>query len=97
MHEITTRPEEEGTEPGGEQLDGVLFAMPNHVSLCIQVDNMRELIRALALMITGDSAIFQPLDPLGRTVDSIAEGDVKVGHLPVVLDVAVRGSFKLVF
>ena len=81
MHEVTAGPEEEGTEPGRKQFNGVFFAMPIHVSLCIQVDNVRGLIRALALVITGDSAIFRPLDPLGGTVDSITEGNVEVGFL----------------
>ena len=97
MHEVAVGPKEEGAEPGREQLNGVFFAMPNHVSLCIQVDNMRGLIRALALVITSNSAVFQPLDPFGGPVDSIAEGNVKVGHSPVVLDVAIRGSFELIF
>ena len=97
VHEVAAGPKKEGTEPGGEQFDGVFLTMPNHIRLCIQINNMRGLIRALALMITGDSAIFQPLDPLGQTVDSITEGDIKVGYLPIVFNIAVRGPFKHVF
>ena len=84
-------------EPGRERFNGVFFTMPNCVSLCIQVDNVRGLIRALALMITSNSAVFQPLDPLSRVVDSIAKGNIEVGYSPVVLDVAIRGSFECVF
>ena len=41
VHEVTAGPKKEGAEPGGNWFNGVLLAMPNHVSLCIQVDNMR--------------------------------------------------------
>jgi hypothetical protein len=97
VHKVTARPKEEDMKPSREWFDGVFLAMPNCVSLHIQIDNMRGLIRALALMVTCDPAIFQPLDPLGRMVDSISEGNVEVGYLPIILDVAIRGSFKLVF
>ena len=97
VHEITTWPKEEGAKAGREWLNGVFFAMPNHVSLCKQIDNIRGLNRALALMITGDSAIFQPFDPFGGTVDPVAKGDVEVGYLPVILDVAVGGPVECTF
>ena len=42
VHEVTAGPNKEGTEPGGEQFNGVFLAMPNHVSLRIQVNNVRE-------------------------------------------------------
>ena len=97
VHEVAAGPKEEGTEPGGEWFNGVFFAMPNCVSLCIQINSVRGLIRALALMVTSDSAIFQPLDPLGRVVDSVTEGNVEVGYSPVIFDVAIWGPFKCVF
>ena len=97
VHEVTAGPNEEGAEPGGERFDGVFLAMPNRVSLHIQVNNVRGLIRALLLVESGDPSIFQLLDPLGWFEDSIAKGDVKVGHPPVILDVPVGGSLKYVF
>ena len=97
MYEVTGGPEEEGVEPSREQFNGVFFAMPNHVSLHIQVDNVRGLIRALTLVVTSDSAIFQPLDPLGGMVNSITKGNVEVRHSPIVLDIAVGGLLELVF
>ena len=97
MCKVATGPKKEGAEPGRDRFDGVFFAMPNHISLCIQINNIWGLIRALALMITGDPAIFQPLDPFGRAVDSIAQGDVEVGDVSLVGNVAIRGSFELIF
>ena len=97
VHKVATRPEEEGAEPSGEWFNGVFFAMPNCVSLRIQVHNMRGLIRALALMVTGDPAVFQSLDPLGRMVDSITKGNVEVGHSSIIGDIAVGGPVELVF
>ena len=97
VHEVTARPNEEGTEPGGEWFDGVLLAMPNCVSLHIQVDNVRGLIRALLLMEPGNPSVFQLLDPSGQFEDPISKGDVEVGHPPVVLDVPVGGSLEYVF
>ena len=35
VHKVPAGPDEEGAEPGGEQLNGVFLAMPNHVSLRI--------------------------------------------------------------
>ena len=84
-------------EPCEEWFNGVFFTMPNCVSLSMQVDNMRELIRAPALVIAGNSAVFQPLDPFGRTVDSITEGNKEVGYLPVIVDVAIGGSVECIF
>jgi hypothetical protein len=97
VHKVAARPKEEGMEPCGEWFNGVFFTMPNCVSLHIQIHNVRGLIRALALMITSDSAIFQPLDPLGRTVDSVAEGNVEVGYSPIIFDIAIGGSVEHVF
>ena len=54
---------------------------------------MRGLIRALVFMIPSDSSVVQFLDPLGWAEDPIAEGNVKVGDLSIVLLVAIRGSF----
>ena len=96
VHKIAAGPNEEGTEPSGERLNGVFFTMSDHVSLCIQVDNVRGLIRALAIVITSDPAIFQPLDPFGRAEDSIANGNVEVGHPSVILGVAIRGSVECI-
>ena len=45
----------------------------------------------------GNSTVFQLLDPLCWFKDPVAKGDEEVGHLPVILDVPVRGSFKYVF
>ena len=45
----------------------------------------------------SDLPIFQLFDPLGQFEDSIAEGDVKVGHLPVVLDISIGSPFKYIF
>ena len=67
--------------------------MPNHVSLCIEVNNVWGLIRALAFMETGNSAIIQPLDPLHRMMDSVTQGNIELGYLSVIDDVAVGGSF----
>ena len=97
VHEIAAGPNKEGAEPSGEQFDRVLFAMPHRVSLCIQVDNMRGLIRALGLVISGDPSIIQPFDPFGWVEDSIAKGNVEVGDLSVVFLIAVGRSVKYIF
>ena len=97
VHEVAAGPNEEGAEPGREQFDGIFLAMPNCVSLRIQVDNVRGLIGALLLMVPGDSSIFQLLDPLGWAKDPITEGDVEVGHPPIILNVPIGGSFEYVF
>ena len=97
MHEVTAGPNEEGVEPSGEQFNGVFLTMPNRVSLRIQVDNVRGLIRALLLMESGDPSIFQLLDPFGQFKDPISKGDVKVGHPTIVLDVPIGGSLEYVF
>ena len=96
VHKIAAGPNEEGAEPSGERLNGVFFAMSDHVSLCIQVDNVRGLGRALALVITGDPAIFQPLNPFGRAEDPIANGNVEVGHPSIILGVAIGGSVECI-
>ena len=97
VHEVTARPDEEGVEPGRKWFDGVFLAMTNCVSLRIQVDNVRGLIRALLFMESGDPSIFQLLDPPGRFEDSITKGSIKVGHLPVILDVSIGGLLKYIF
>ena len=96
VHEVTAGPDEEGTEPGREWFDGVFLTMPNCVSLRIQVDNMRELIRALFLMESGNPSIFQLLDPFSQFEDPISKGDVEMGRLPIVLNVPIGGSLKYV-
>jgi hypothetical protein len=96
VHEVAAGPQEKGAEPGGNQFNRVFLAMPHCVSLCIQVDNVRGLIRALSVMVTGNSAIFQPFDPFGRVEDSITDGDVEVRYLPIILDITIGGSIKRV-
>ena len=68
--------------------------MPNGVSLCIEVNNVGGLIWALAVVITGDSAIFQPFDPFGRTEDFIVQGNVELGNLSIVDNKVLRGLLK---
>ena len=97
MHQVTARPDEDGMEPGREWFDGIFLTMPNRLSLHIQVDNVRGLIRALLLMVSGDSSILQLLDPLGWSEDSIAKGNVEVGHPPIVFNVSVGFSFIYIF
>jgi hypothetical protein len=97
VHEVTAGPDEEGAEPGGERFDGVFLAMPNRVSLRIQVDNMRGLIRALLLVESGDPSVLQFLDPFGQFEDSVSKGNVEVGHPPVVLNVSIGGSLEYIF
>ena len=53
VYEVAAGPNEEGVEPGGEWFDGILFTMPNRVSLCIQIDNVRGLILLPALRMPG--------------------------------------------
>ena len=65
--------------------------MPNHVSLHIEINNIWGLIGALSLVETHNPAIIQPFNPLGWAVDSITQGNVKLGYLPI------RGSLELVF
>jgi hypothetical protein len=48
-------------------------------------------------MESSNLPIFQLLDPLGRFEDSVTEGNVEVGHSPIVLDIPIGGSFKYVF
>ena len=97
VYEVTAWPDEEGTEPGGEWFNGVFFAMPNRVSLCIQIDNIRGLIRALLLMEPGNLTVFDLFDPLCRLEDSVAQGNEEVGDSPIVFDVSVGGAFEYVF
>ena len=97
VYKVAAGPDEEGAEPGGEWFNGVLLAMPNRVSLCIQVDNIRGLIRALLFMEPGDSTVFNLLDPFCWLEDSISQGNEEVGDLPIVFNVPVGGAFKYVF
>ena len=97
VHEVAAWPNEEGAEPGGERFDGIFLTMPNRVSLCIQIDNIGGLIRALLLMEPSDSAVFELLDPLCWFEDSIAQGNEEVGDSPIVFDVSVGGTFEYVF
>ena len=97
VYEVAAWPDEEGVEPGGKRFDGVFLAMPNRVSLHIQIDNIGGLIRALVRMEPGDTPIFQLFDPLCRLEDSVAQGDVEVGHPPLVVNVAIWGPFKDIF
>ena len=48
-------------------------------------------------MESGDPSVFQLLNPLGRSEDSIAKGNVEVGHPPIILNVPIGGSFEYVF
>ena len=97
VDEVTAWPDKEGTEPGGEWFNRVFFAMPNRVSLCIQINNVRGLIRALLFVKPSDLTVFKLLDPLCQLEDSIAQGNEEVGHPPVVVDIAVGGAFEYVF
>ena len=97
VYEVTAWPNEEGMEPGEEWFNGVFFAMPNRVSLCIQIDNIRGLIWALLLMEPGNSTVFELFDPLCWLEDSVAQGNEELGDSPIVLDVSVGGTFKYVF
>jgi hypothetical protein len=96
-YEVAAGPDEEGTELGGEWFNGIFLAMPNRVSLCIQIDNIGGLIRALLLVKPGDLAVFKLLDPLCWFEDSLAQGNEEVGDLPVVFEVSVGGVFEYVF
>ena len=58
VHEVTAWPNEEGVEPGRERFDGVFFAVPNCVSLRIQVNNVRGLIWALLFVEPSNSTVF---------------------------------------
>ena len=48
-------------------------------------------------MLAGNSAIFQPFDPLGRMMDSVTQGNVEAGDLSLIGNIAVGGSLELVF
>ena len=97
VHEVTAGPNKEGAEPGGKRLDGVFLTMPNRVSLRIQIDNVRGLIRALLLVEPGNSTVFQLLDPLCWFKDPIAKGNEEMGYSPIILNVPVGGAFEYVF
>ena len=97
VYEVAAQSDEEGAEPGGEWFDGVFLAMPNRVSLCIQIDNIGGLIRALIRVKSSDASIFKLLDPLRRFEDSVAQGNEEVGDPSFVFNVPVRGAFEYVF
>ena len=97
VHEVAAWPNKEGAEPGGEWFDGVFLAVPNRVSLCIQINNIRGLIRALLLVEPSDSAVFKLFDPLCWFEDSFAQGNEEVGNSPIVFDVSIGGAFEYVF
>ena len=47
-------------------------------------------------MESGDLPVFQLLDPFYRFENSVAEGNVEVGHSPVILDVPIGGPLEYV-
>ena len=51
----------------------------------------------MLLVESSNPSVFQLLDPLCQLEDPVTEGNVKVGHLPVVLDVSIRGVLEYVF
>ena len=97
VHEVAAWPNKEGAEPGGKRFNGVFFAMPNHVSLHIQVDNIRGLIQALLFVEPGNSTVFKLLDPLCWFEDPVAQGNKEVGDSSIILNIPVRGAFEYVF
>ena len=97
VHEVAAWPNKEGAKPGRERFNGVFFAMPNRVSLRIQVDNIRGLIQALLLMEPGNLTIFELLDPICWFEDPVAQGNEEVGDSPIVFDVPIGGALKYVF
>ena len=97
VHEVTAWPNKEGVEPGGEWFDGVLLTVPNHVGLCIQIDNIGGLIWALLLVEARDSTVLELLDPFRRFEDSVTQGNEELGDSPIVFDVSIGGAFKYVF
>jgi hypothetical protein len=97
VHEVAAWPNKEGVEPGWERFNGVFFTMPNRVSLCIQVDNVRGLIRALLLMEPGNLTIFQLFNPFCWFEDSVTKRNEEVRDSHIVLDIPVGGAFKYVF
>ena len=50
---------------------------------------MRGLIRALGVVVSGNSPIIQPFDPFGWAEDSITEGNVEMGDSSVILFIAI--------
>ena len=45
----------------------------------------------------SNAPVFELLDPLGRLVDSFAQGDEEVGDSSVVFNVPIGGAFEYVF
>jgi hypothetical protein len=52
VDKVTTGSEQEGPEPGGEWFDRDFLTMPNRVSLHVEVNDIRGLIQALAVMVS---------------------------------------------
>ena len=97
VYEVAAGSNEEGVEPGGEWFNRVFLAMPNCVSLRIQIDNIGGLIWALVCVEPGDTSVFEFLDPFCRFEDSLAQGNEEVGNSSLVLNVSIGGAFKYVF
>jgi hypothetical protein len=97
VDEVAARSKQEGSEPAREWFDGVFLAMPNSVSLQIQINDIRGLIRVLAIVKAGDSSIFSSLDPLGRVEDSITQGNVELQGLAVINNISFGGLFEGAF
>ena len=96
VHKIAAGPDEKGTEPGREQFDRVFLTMPHCVSLHIQVNNMRGLIRALGVTVSGNSSVVQPFDPFGWAEDSITKGNVEMGNSSIILLIAIGREVECV-
>jgi hypothetical protein len=97
VYEVAAGSDEEGAEPGREWLNRVFLAMPNSVSLRIQIDNIGGLIRALVRVEPGDASVLELFDPFRRFEDSLAQGNEEVGDSSLVLNVPVGGAFEYVF
>ena len=97
VYEVAAGSDKEGAEPGGERFNRVFLAMPNRVSLRIQIDNIGGLIWALVCVEPGDASVFELLDPFCRFEDSLAQGDEEVGNSSLIFNVSVGGAFEYVF
>ena len=45
----------------------------------------------------GDASIFQLLDPFSQLKHSLAQGDVEVGHSPLIVNIAIGGFLENIF
>ena len=97
VYEVAAGSDEEGVEPGGEWFNRVFLAMPNRVSLRIQIDNIGGLIRALVCVEPGDASILELLDPFCWFENSLAQGNEEVGNSSIVFNVTIGGAFEYVF